>query len=86
MTSWVLQRNFHQIDNVNQDRIDKLLQCKITKERNEQFERGVQLMDKAIEQIKDHNMFALANFVKALFCSKYIGLRLYNLIRIHTLV
>lgn len=86
LTSWVLQRNFHQIDKVDQYRIDKLLQCKITKERNEQFEKGVQLMDKAIEQIKDYNMFALANFVKALFCSKYIGLRLYNLIRIHTLV
>lgn len=53
---------------------------------NENFEKGVQLIDKAVEQLKKKDFMTIVNIAKALLSSHYIWIKLYQLFRIHTII
>lgn len=86
LTSRILQKNFNNINDINQSIIDSKICNKITMQSNENFEKGVQLIDKAVEQLKKKDFMAIVNIAKALLSSHYIWIKLYQLFRIHTII
>ena len=85
LTSDFLQKNLYKIDDINQEYIDCEILSKIDKERNDKFEEGVKLLNKAIEQFKHTNPLAIISLIRAIFHSPYIMLKVYKIFKIHTI-
>lgn len=85
LTSHILQKEYNNIEAINQVYIDSLINPHLSESSKVRFEQGIRLIDKAIYQIRKKNPLALVSLCQALLCSKYIWLKLYKIYKIHSI-
>lgn len=85
LTSHTLQKEYDKLESVNQEYIDLKIEKYLTANSNICFEKGVCLIDKAMEQVKQKNPIALLTIIQAICCSRYICIKLYKILKIHTI-